>query len=62
MRKKKWNRQNPLVGNLQDADYLMAKLQARERYRGHDAFRQMKAGNQKKHLRYLVGLVLQPVW
>lgn len=48
-------RQNPLVGNLQDADYLMAKLQARERYRGHDAFRQMKSREtRKKHLRYLV--------
>lgn len=48
-------RQDPLVGNLQDADYLMTKLQARERYRSHDAFRQMKSREtRKKHLRYLV--------
>lgn len=48
-------RQDPLVGNLQDADYLMTKLQARERYRSYDAFRQMKSREtRKKHLRYLV--------
>ena len=33
----------------------MTKLQARERYRSHDAFRQMKSREtRKKHLRYLV--------
>ena len=48
-------RQDPLVGNLQNADYLATKLQARERYRGHDAFRRMKScETRKKHLRYLI--------
>ena len=41
-------RQDPLVGNLQDADYLMTKLQARERYRSYDAFRQMKSRETRK--------------